>query len=66
MNLDFVKVPFTNNPSMTRLEGGAYNKNPNQEYLLTKKKELDLKKEHLCGESELSTKLDLRKKITDY
>lgn len=66
MNLDFVKVPFTNNPSMTRLEGGAYNKNPNQEYLLTKKKELDLKKEHLYGESELSTKLDLRKKITEY
>ena len=28
MNIDYVKTPFTNNPSMTRLEGPVYNKNP--------------------------------------
>ena len=39
MNLDFVKTPFTNNPSMVRHEGMAYNLKPNQEYLEQKKKQ---------------------------
>ena len=53
MNLDFVKTPFTNNPSMVRLEGDAYNIYPSQDYLQQKKKELLLHKESLSGESEL-------------
>ncbi len=36
MNIDYVKTPFTNNPSMTRLEGPAYNQNPNERYLAEK------------------------------
>ena len=32
MNIDYVKTPFTNNPSMTRLEGPVYNKNPEKVY----------------------------------
>ena len=42
MNIDYVKIPFTNNPSMTRLEGTAYNQNPNERYLAEKQKQLDL------------------------
>ena len=45
MNLDFVKTPFTNNPSMVRHEGMAYNLKPNQEYLEQKKKELKINKD---------------------
>ena len=30
MNLDYVKIPFTNNPSMTRYDGPIYNKTPNK------------------------------------
>ena len=66
MNLDFVKVPFTNNPSMIRLEERAYNTKPNQEYIKLKKKEIALEKENLCGETQLSISLDLRTKITNF
>jgi len=33
MNLDYVKIPFTNNPSMTRYDGPIYNKTPNKNTL---------------------------------
>ena len=66
MNLDFVKTPFTNNPSMVRHEGNAYNTNPNQSYLEQKKKELILHKGSLSGESELSKNKGLRNKVIDF
>lgn len=66
MNLDIVKVPFTNNPSMIRLEGPAYNNNPDEKYLKLKKKEIELNKEKLYGESELSINLGLLSKIKDF
>ena len=66
MNLDFVKTPFTNNPSMVRYEGTPYNKNPNQYYIKQKKKELKHNKEKLIGESELSMDIELRKLVTTY
>ena len=66
MNLDFVKVPFTNNPSMIRLEGPAYSKKPNPEYIRFKKKEIALEKDNLCGETQLAISLDLRTKITNF
>ncbi len=66
MNLDIVKVPFTNNPSMIRLEGPAYNNNPNEKYLKLKKKEIELNKEKLYGESELSINLGLLSRIKDF
>ena len=58
MNLDFVKTPFTNNPSMVRHEGMAYNLKPNQEYLEQKKKELKLHKDSLNGEEIIELILD--------
>ena len=66
MNLDFVKTPFTNNPSMVRYEGTPYNKNPNQYHKIQKKKELKHNKEKLIGESELSMDIELRKLVTTY
>ena len=36
MNIDYVKTPFTNNPSMSRLEGTVFNQNPNERYLREK------------------------------
>ena len=66
MNLDFVKTPFTNNPSMVRHEGMAYNLKPNQEYLEQKKKELKLHKDSLNGESDLSENKGLRIKVSNY
>jgi hypothetical protein len=66
MNLDFVKTPFTNNPSMVRYEGSPYNKSPNQYYKKQKKKELKHNKEKLIGESKLSMDIGLRKLVTTY
>ena len=66
MNLDFVKTPFTNNPSMVRYEVIPYNKNPNQYYIKQKKKELKHNKEKLIGESKLSTDIELKKLVTTY
>ena len=42
MNIDYVKTPFTNNPSMIRLEEAVYNQNPNKKYLQEKQKQIDL------------------------
>lgn len=66
MNLDFVKTPFTNNPSMVRYEGSPYNKSPNQYYKKQKKKELKHNKEKLIGEPKLSMDIGLRKLVTTY
>ena len=66
MNLDFVKTPFTNNPSMIRLEGDPYNIYPSQDYLQQKKKELSLHKESLSVESKLSKNKGLKNKVIDY
>jgi hypothetical protein len=66
MNIDFVKTPFTNNPSMERYEGNAFNKTPNQAYLKQKKRELKLHGDFLNGESELSIDKGLRSKVINY
>ena len=42
MNIDYVKTPFTNNPSMIRLEGPAFTKNPNKKYLNEKQRQMNL------------------------
>ena len=36
MNLDYVKIPFTNNPSMTRYDGPIYKQTPDKNYLTEK------------------------------
>ena len=42
MNIDFIKVPFSNNPSMQKYDGPLFNANPNEKYL--SEKQLQLKK----------------------
>tara|TARA_B100001113_G_scaffold11172_1_gene8740 strand:- start:251 stop:970 length:720 start_codon:yes stop_codon:yes gene_type:complete len=66
MNIDYVKTPFTNNPSMTRLEGPAYNQNPNERYLAEKHKQLDLYGEKLYGETKISKEEGLREKFLKF
>jgi len=66
MNIDYVKTPFTNNPSMTRLEGPAYNQNPNERYLAEKQKQLDLHGEKLFGETKISKEEHLREKFLKF
>ena len=39
MNIDFVKTPFTNNPTMNRYDGPVFNKKPDSSYLIEKQKE---------------------------
>ena len=55
MNIDYVKTPFTNNPSMTRLEGPVYNKNPEKVYLHEKQQQIDLLGDQLLGDCLLYT-----------
>ena len=49
MNIDYVKTPFTNNPSMIRLEGSAFTQNPNKKYLDEKQRQMDLLGGKLLG-----------------
>ena len=41
MNIDFIKVPFLNNPSMQKYDGPLFNRNPNDKYLFKKREELE-------------------------
>ena len=66
MNLDFVKTPFTNNPSMVRHEGIAFNKNSNDFYVKKKKNELRLHGNFLYGESKLSIARGLKNEVANY
>ena len=42
MNIDFIKVPFSNNPSMQKYDGPIFNPHPDEKYL--SEKQLQLKK----------------------
>jgi len=53
MNIDFVKVPFLNNPSMQKYEGPIVKKYPSDYYLEEKKRSLEDFDKDLYGESEL-------------
>ena len=66
MNIDYVKTPFTNNPSMTRLQEAAYNQTPNKKYLDEKQKQVDLLGEKLLGETEISKKENLIEKFQNF
>ena len=54
MNINFVKTPFTNKPTMSRHNGQIFNKTPNQTYILEKQKQLDLYGKKLYGQTKLS------------
>lgn len=66
MNIDYVKTPFTNNPSMIRLEEAVYNQNPNKKYLQEKQKQVDLHGEELLGETQISKKENLIEKFINF
>ena len=66
MNIDYVKTPFTNNPSMIRLEGSAFTKNPNKKYLDEKQRQMDLLGGKLLGETEISKKENLIEKFINF
>ena len=66
MNIDFVKTPFTNNPTMNIHKGPVYNQNPDKEYLKEKKRQIDLSGEKLYGETALAESLGLVKKFSKF
>ena len=66
MNIDYVKTPFTNNPSMSRLEGTVFNQNPNERYLREKQIQIDLYGEKLIGETKISKQEGLVKKLSNF
>ena len=63
MNIDFIKVPFSNNPSMQKYDGPFFNKNPDEKYL--SEKQLQVKKygKDLFGQTEQYESSDLNKKV---
>ena len=66
MNIDFVKTPFTNNPTMNRYDGPVFNKKPNKKYLQEKQKQIDLLGEELLGETQISKKENLIEKFINF
>ncbi len=66
MNIDFVKTPFTNNPTMNRYDGPVFNKKPDSSYLIEKQKEIDTYGESLFGETEMSKDKNLLIKLLNF
>ena len=64
MHLDFIKTPFTNNPSMQKYSGDLINKLPRTKYIEEKTNQISLRESDLCGETELFQKLQLLDKIS--
>ena len=64
MHLDFIKTPFTNNPSMQKYSGDLINKLPRSKYIEEKIKQISLRESELCGETELFQKLQLLDKVS--
>ena len=64
MNIDFIKVPFSNNPSMQKYDGPLLNPNPDKKYL--SEKHLQFKKygKDLFGQTEQYENSDLNKKVS--
>lgn len=63
MKLDYVKVPFTNNPSMTRFDGPIYNKNPDKRYLIDKEKQFNFFEDSIYGQTTISKENNLLEKL---
>ena len=64
MNIDFIKVPFSNNPSMQKYDGPLFNPHPDEKYL--SEKQLQLKKygKDLFGQTDQYESSDLNKKVS--
>jgi len=65
MHLDFIKTPFTNNPSMQKYSGDLINNSPRPKYIEEKIKQISLLEPELCGETELFQNLQLLDKVSD-
>ena len=65
MHLDFIKTPFTNNPSMQKYSGDLINNSPRPKYIEEKIKQISLLEAELCGETELFQNLQLLDKVSD-
>ena len=64
MHLDFIKTPFTNNPSMQKYSGDLINKLPRSKYIEEKINQISLRESELCGETELFQNLQLLDKVS--
>ncbi len=63
MHLDFIKTPFTNNPSMQKYTGHLISKLPRSKYIQEKINQISLRESELCGETELFQNLQLLDKV---
>ena len=64
MHLDFIKTPFTNNPSMQKYSGDLINKLPRSKYIEEKINQISLRESELCGETDLFQNLQLLDKAS--
>ena len=64
MHLDFIKTPFTNNPSMQKYTGDLINKLPRSKYIKEKINQISLRESELCGETELFQNLQILDKVS--
>ena len=65
MNIDFIKVPFSNNPTMQKFDGLLFNQNPNKEYLLNKEAQFKKYGADLHGQTKQFKNMNLNKKVTE-
>ena len=65
MNIDFIKVPFSNNPSMQNYDGPLFNRNPNKKYLFKKREELEKYGNDLYGQTKQFENSNLSSKVND-
>ena len=65
MNIDFIKVPFSNNPSMQNYDGPLFNRNPNKKYLFKKREELEKYGNDLYGQTKQFENSHLSSKVND-
>ena len=63
MNIDFIKVPFLNNPSMQKYDGPLFNRNPNDKYLFKKREELEKYGNDLYGQTKQFENSNLSSKV---
>ena len=64
MNIDFIKVPFSNNPSMQKYDGPLFNVNPDEKYLFEKHLQFKKYGKDLFGQTEQYEHSDLNQKVS--
>ena len=64
MNIDFIKVPFSNNPSMQKYDGPLFNSKPDEKYLSEKHLQINKYGKDLFGQTEQYESSDLNKKVS--